>query len=531
MAFRVRKGSAKKYQILNVIGEGAYGIVLKCRKRSNGVLVAVKKFKPSDDTELLVKTATREVKALRKLARCGHPNIVGLIEIFKRKEQLYIVLEYAERSFLEVLEENPDGMELGLAQQLLYQLASALQFCHEHRIVHRDVKPENLLLDRYSNLKLCDFGFAKAVSKRNATRRNSDKGSMTDYVATRWYRSPELLLGSTSYGMQVDMWAMGCIMAEMVSGLPLFPGETEIDQLFLLQKLLGPLVAEHLEMFLKLKRFSGLIFPDMSNPETVVGRFGDSLNEAGVDLLTQLLQMVDTNRPTTFAVKNHPFFANYKPKNKFKAYSPKDKNRAETKELSRTMSLDVATAAAAVFGNQPNRPANGSPTKTRSKSIAIVDTSPIIERQRTKKKKNKKLNPLLPVTPGVGLSIMPKHHMKAPLLSNAHLAVDTSVKPIKNGSVNKVGKKRSFTGEKGFAAAITRTSNRGMKYPGSGRLSNKVRSVAKTCKRSGRKRSPRGAPLSTHAAAHSSNSGSSSRKGSKYKNKSLKLPTALKFRR
>merc|ERR1719409_1204885 len=115
--------------------------------------------------------------------------------------------------------------------------------------------------------------------------------------------------------------------------------------------------------------------------------------------------------------------------------------------------------------------------------------------------------------------------MKAPLLSNAHLAVDSSVKPIKNGSVNKVGKKRSFTGEKGFAAAITRTSNRGAKYPGSGRLSNKVRSVAKTCKREGRKRSPRGAArgaaLPTHAAAHNSNSGSSSRKGSssKYKNK------------
>merc|ERR1712032_854629 len=493
--------------------------------------------KPSDDTELLVKTATREVKALRKLARCGHPNIVGLIEIFKRKEQLYIVLEYAERSFLEVLEENPDGMELGLAQQLLYQLASALQFCHEHRIVHRDVKPENLLLDRYSNLKLCDFGFAKAVSKRNATRRNSEKGSMTDYVATRWYRSPELLLGSTSYGMQVDMWAMGCIMAEMISGLPLFPGETEIDQLFLLQKLLGPLVPEHLEMFLKLKRFSGLIFPDMSQPETVVGRFGDSLNGAGVDLLTQLLQMVHTNRPTTFAVKNHPFFANYKPKNKFKAYSPKEKSQsgAESKEISRTLSCDVAAAAAAVFGNQPNRPANGSPAKVRSKSIAIVDTSPILERQRTRKKK-KKLNPLLPVTPGVGLSIMPKHHMKAPLLSNAHLAVDTSAKPIKNGSVNKVGKKRSFTGEKGFAAAITRTSNRGAKYPGSGRLSNKVRSVAKTCKRSprnhDRKRSPRDTALPTHAAAHNSSSGSSSRKGSsEYKNKSLKLPTALKFRR
>ena len=107
-------------------------------------------------------------------------------------------------------------------------------------------------------LKLCDFGFARVVSKPTE--------ELTDYVATRWYRAPELLLGSTNYGLGVDMWAIGCILGEISDGQPIFPGDSEVDQLYMIQKVLGPLTNEHLELFMSNNRFAGLKFPDMSKP-------------------------------------------------------------------------------------------------------------------------------------------------------------------------------------------------------------------------------------------------------------------------
>src|SRR5690606_20342001 len=110
-------------------------------------------------------------------------------------------------------------------------------WCHSHDIIHRDIKPENLLIDtRTCVLKLCDFGFARTMG--------SSPRDLTDYVATRWYRSPELLLGASSYSFPVDIWAIGCIMGEITDGNPMFPGESEIDQLYIIQKVLGPLTPE-----------------------------------------------------------------------------------------------------------------------------------------------------------------------------------------------------------------------------------------------------------------------------------------------
>lgn len=112
-------------------------------------------------------------------------------------------------------------------------------------------------------LKLCDFGFARVIQQ---SKSGGVTEELTDYVATRWYRAPELLLGSTNYGFGVDMWAIGCIMGEISDGQPIFPGDSEVDQLYIIQKVLGPLTVEHNELFMTNARFAGLKFPDMSKP-------------------------------------------------------------------------------------------------------------------------------------------------------------------------------------------------------------------------------------------------------------------------
>jgi len=211
-----------KYENLGTIGEGTYGIVMKCRHIETGQIVAIKKFKESDEDEMVRKTAMREIKLLKQLR---HENIVNLIEVFRKRGKLYLVFEYVEKTVLEELEKNPEGLDELSFKRLMWQLIKAIQFCHKNNIVHRDIKPENLLVSKNGVLKLCDFGFARPLT--------SSENKFTDYVSTRWYRAPELLVGDVSYGKGVDIWAIGCMLAEMWNGMPLFPGDSDIDQVSL----------------------------------------------------------------------------------------------------------------------------------------------------------------------------------------------------------------------------------------------------------------------------------------------------------
>eukprot|EP00603_Paraphysomonas_imperforata_P004496 CAMPEP_0114426414 /NCGR_PEP_ID=MMETSP0103-20121206/7787_1 /TAXON_ID=37642 ORGANISM="Paraphysomonas imperforata, Strain PA2" /NCGR_SAMPLE_ID=MMETSP0103 /ASSEMBLY_ACC=CAM_ASM_000201 /LENGTH=701 /DNA_ID=CAMNT_0001595377 /DNA_START=98 /DNA_END=2203 /DNA_ORIENTATION=+ len=287
-----------KYEVLTVVGEGAYGVVLKCRNKESEEICAIKKFKESDDDEILRKTALREVKLLRLLR---HSNIVSLTEAFRRKGKLYLVFEYVERNLLEVLEEQPQGLDPATVRFYIFQLCQAIDWCHSHDVVHRDIKPENLLIDVYSRqLKLCDFGFARILA--------NTKEELTDYVATRWYRAPELLLGSACYDFSVDMWAIGCIMGEITDGQPLFPGESEVDQLYIVQKIIGPLIPDHMDLFLSNPRFAGLKFPDMSRPETLQKKYIGTLNKRSMNFIQGLLCMDPCGRPSSQDALGHSYF-------------------------------------------------------------------------------------------------------------------------------------------------------------------------------------------------------------------------------
>ncbi|XP_065278359.1 cyclin-dependent kinase-like 5 [Emys orbicularis] len=286
-----------KFEILGVVGEGAYGVVLKCRHKETHEIVAIKKFKDSEENEEVKETTLRELKMLRTLKQ---ENIVELKEAFRRRGKLYLVFEYVEKNMLELLEEMPNGVPPEKVKSYIYQLIKAIHWCHKNDIVHRDIKPENLLISHCDVLKLCDFGFARNLSE-------GSNANYTEYVATRWYRSPELLLGAP-YGKSVDMWSVGCILGELSDGQPLFPGESEIDQLFTIQKVLGPLPSEQMKLFYSNPRFHGLRFPAVNHPQSLERRYLGILSGVLLDLMKNLLKLDPADRYLTEQCLNHPSF-------------------------------------------------------------------------------------------------------------------------------------------------------------------------------------------------------------------------------
>ncbi|XP_027024342.2 cyclin-dependent kinase-like 5 isoform X1 [Tachysurus fulvidraco] len=297
MKIRLIGDVMNKFEVLGIVGEGAYGVVLKCRHKETKELVAIKKFKDSEENEEVKETTLRELKMLRTLKQ---ENIVELKEAFRRRGKLYLVFEYVEKNMLELLEEMPNGAPPDKVRNYIYQLIKAIHWCHKNEIVHRDIKPENLLISSNDILKLCDFGFARNLSE------GSD-ANYTEYVATRWYRSPELLLGAP-YGKAVDMWSVGCILGELSDGQPLFPGESEIDQLFTIQKVLGPLPPEQMKLFYSNPRFAGLRFPTVSHPQTLERRYLGIINGLMLDLMKNLLLLNPSERFLTEQCLNHLVF-------------------------------------------------------------------------------------------------------------------------------------------------------------------------------------------------------------------------------
>ncbi|XP_065668764.1 cyclin-dependent kinase-like 5 isoform X6 [Hydra vulgaris] len=221
-------------------------------------------------------------------------------ESFRKRGKLYLVFEYVEKNMLECLEKMPSGVPLVQLKSYIRQLNKAVQWCHKNDVIHRDIKPENLLISNTGTLKLCDFGFARAVS-------GTANGQYTDYVATRWYRSPELLLGG-GYGKAVDIWSIGCILGELSDGQPVFPGESEIDQLYVIQKLIGPLPPSQMHLFNINPRFRGLKFPTINGALTLAKRYSQVLSPDLIEFMEWVLQLEPSKRPTIDECAEHYAF-------------------------------------------------------------------------------------------------------------------------------------------------------------------------------------------------------------------------------
>ncbi|XP_055959123.1 cyclin-dependent kinase 14 isoform X2 [Patella vulgata] len=221
-------GRADSYHKLGQLGEGSYATVFKGLSSTTNQTVALKEIRLQEE-EGAPFTAIREASLLKGLR---HANIVTLHDIIHTKETLTFVFEYVDTDLSQYLEKHSGGLNAFNVKLFLYQLLRGLAYCHYRRILHRDLKPQNLLISERGELKLADFGLARAKSIPSRTYSHE--------VVTLWYRPPDVLLGSTDYSTSLDMWGVGCIFTEMISGLATFPGMKDAyDQLDKIFKVLG----------------------------------------------------------------------------------------------------------------------------------------------------------------------------------------------------------------------------------------------------------------------------------------------------
>ncbi|KTF76684.1 hypothetical protein cypCar_00038841 [Cyprinus carpio] len=220
-------GKLETYVKLDKLGEGTYATVYKGRSKLTDNLVALKEIRLEHE-EGAPCTAIREVSLLKDLK---HANIVTLHDIIHTQKSLTLVFEYLDKDLKQYLDDCGNCIHMHNVKLFLFQLLRGLNYCHRRKVLHRDLKPQNLLINDRGELKLADFGLARAKSIPTKTYSNE--------VVTLWYRPPDILLGSTDYSTQIDMWGVGCIFYEMSTGRPLFPGSTVEEELHFIFKLLG----------------------------------------------------------------------------------------------------------------------------------------------------------------------------------------------------------------------------------------------------------------------------------------------------
>ncbi|CAJ0936467.1 unnamed protein product, partial [Mesorhabditis belari] len=269
------------------IGEGTYGVVFRAVHRKTGTPVALKRISLDRDSEGVPSTCIREISLLKTLAHC---NIVKLYDVIQSGMKLYLIFEFIDRDLKKLLETIPNHrLPLEYAKSFLFQLLQALAYCHTRRIIHRDLKPQNILVNDKGILKLADFGLARAISIPSRI--------YTHEVVTLWYRAPEILLGAQYYSTGVDIWSLACIFAEMIRGKNLFAGDSEIDQLFSIFRMLGTPDTKDFQP----------VFPKWYYEEKAFKAELRPLNEDGFDLLKLMFVYSPENRYTAKDCLQHRF--------------------------------------------------------------------------------------------------------------------------------------------------------------------------------------------------------------------------------
>ncbi|KAG2441841.1 hypothetical protein HXX76_003449 [Chlamydomonas incerta] len=282
-----------RYKVVKQLGDGTYGTVWKAINRQTNEVVAIKKMKRKfyswEECMNL-----REVKSLRKL---NHPCIIKLKEVIRENDELFFVFEYLECNVYQLTKDRDKFLPESRIRNWCYQIFQGLAYIHKHGFFHRDMKPENLLASKDS-IKIGDFGLAREIRSRPP---------YTDYVSTRWYRAPEVLLRSPYYNAPIDLFAMGAIMAELYMLRPLFPGTSEADEIYKICSIMGTPTQQVWPDGLKLAAAMNFRFPQFA-PTPLTKIITNACPEA-IDLMTQLCHWDPNKRPTAVQALQHPYFA------------------------------------------------------------------------------------------------------------------------------------------------------------------------------------------------------------------------------
>nr|XP_058134757.1 cyclin-dependent kinase-like 3 isoform X1 [Dasypus novemcinctus]XP_058134765.1 cyclin-dependent kinase-like 3 isoform X1 [Dasypus novemcinctus] len=283
------------YEILGKVGEGSYGTVMKCKHKDTGQTVAIKIFyeKPEKSVN---KIATREIKFLKQFR---HENLVNLIEVFRQKKKIHLVFEFIDHTILDELQHYCHGLESKRLRKYLFQILRAIEYLHNNNIIHRDIKPENILVSQSGITKICDFGFARTLA--------APGDIYTDYVATRWYRAPELVLKDTTYGKPVDIWALGCMIIEMATGNPYLPSSSDLDLLHKIVLKVGNLTPHLQNIFSRSPIFAEVVLPQVQHPKNARKKY-PKLNGLLADIVHACLQIEPAERISSTDLLHHEYF-------------------------------------------------------------------------------------------------------------------------------------------------------------------------------------------------------------------------------
>ncbi|XP_031441893.1 mitogen-activated protein kinase 15 [Clupea harengus] len=296
-----------KYEVKRRLGKGAYGIVWKAIDRKTGETVAVKKIFDAFRNRTDAQRTFREIMFLQEFG--DHPNIVKLLDVIRahNDKDIYLVFEYMDTDLHAVIKKGNLLKDVH-KRYIMYQLLKATKYLHSGNVIHRDQKPSNILLDTDCFVKLCDFGLARSLYQ---TQEDAGNPALTEYVATRWYRAPEILLGSARYTKGVDMWSVGCILGEMLLGKPLFPGTSTINQI---EKIMSAVPHPTPEDVISIRSEYGasviqrmLLRPQVPVEELV----GTPVDADALDLLKGLLVFNPEKRLTAEQCLQHPYVSRF----------------------------------------------------------------------------------------------------------------------------------------------------------------------------------------------------------------------------
>lgn len=280
------------------IGEGTYGVVFKGKNKKTGEIVAMKKIRLESEEEGVPSTAIREISLLKEL---NHPNIVNLEDVIMQESRLYLIFEFLTmdlKKYMDTMIPHGEMMEPNLVKSYTYQLIQGMHFCHQRRILHRDLKPQNLLIDKNGSIKIADFGLARAFGIPVRV--------YTHEVVTLWYRAPEILLGANKYSCPIDVWSIGCIFAEMAARKPLFQGDSEIDQLFRIFRIMRTPTEEIWPGVTTLPDFKAT-FPAWTT-NSLINNMKPFIDAPGLELLESMLVYNPQKRVSAKGALNHSYF-------------------------------------------------------------------------------------------------------------------------------------------------------------------------------------------------------------------------------